>query len=154
MGPKEEKKKSIVEEEEEEEEEEPPPPPPPPPPPGPGCYSVWAAEPSNVLGMTYDPTLHLIMMQLKEQHEAPEFSPHVTIMGNHWSEFEVAENNLKALCAQTLPFTLKVKRVESGETYHQCVYLLMEKSDEVVFLAFCPCHPIDTFFQMHHVYNS
>ena len=135
MGPKEEKKKSVVEEEEEEEEAEeaPPPPPPPPPPPGPGFYSVWAESP-DVLGMLYDPTLHLIMTQLKEQHEAAAFSPHVTIMGPHWSEFEAAESNLKALCASTVPFTFKVKGVESGETYFQCVYLLMDKSDEVIAL--------------------
>lgn len=134
MAPKkEEKKKSVVEEEEEEVQPPPPPlpPPPPPPPPGPGFYSVWAELP-NVLGSTYDPTLHLIMTQLKEQHESPAFTPHVTIKGHQYSEFEAAENNLKVLCASTLPFTLKVKTVGSGESYHQCVYLIMEKTDEVL----------------------
>jgi hypothetical protein len=140
MGPKKEENKKSVVEEEEEAEEAPPPPPPPPPPPGPGFYSVWAESP-DVLGMLYDPTLHLIMTQLKEQHEAAAFSPHVTIMGSHWSEFEAAESNLKALCASTVPFTLKVKGVESGETYFQCVYLLMDKSDEVIAFP----HPIHWF---------
>jgi len=131
MAPKEEKRKSERRGSEEVEEEEPPPPPPPPsPPPPPGFYSVWA-EPAD-----YDPSLHLIMTQLKEQHDGPMFSPHVTILGAHYSEWPDAEKNLKALCESTLPFTLKVKEVASGESRYQCVYLLIEKTDEV----FCPVH--------------
>uniref|UniRef100_A0A7I4DPV3 Cyclic phosphodiesterase n=1 Tax=Physcomitrium patens TaxID=3218 RepID=A0A7I4DPV3_PHYPA len=104
----------------------PPPPAPSPPPPKPGYFSVWA-EPAH-----YDSTLHLIMTQLMEQHEGPAFLPHVTIMSHHWSSPEEAEASLKALCDCTLPFTLKVLRVESGTTYHQCIYLLMDKTQEVV----------------------
>lgn len=103
----------------------PPPPAPSPPPPKPGYFSVWA-EPAH-----YDSTLHLIMTQLMEQHEGPAFLPHVTIMSHHWSSPEEAEASLKALCDCTLPFTLKVLRVESGTTYHQCIYLLMDKTQEV-----------------------
>lgn len=49
-----------------------------------------------------------------------------------FSTQEDAVNNLKALCESTPPLTLKVVKVDKGNSYHQCVFLLMDKTDEVV----------------------
>lgn len=121
------KKNSVVAEGEKkpEEEAQPPPPPPPPPPEVPGEYSVWA------IPELYDPTLHLVMTQLREAYEGPAFGPHCTVLGAHTSMRAIAEERLQALCASTLPYTMKVKAVQCGETYYQSVYLLVHPTDEV-----------------------
>lgn len=98
-----------------------------------GEFSVWAM-PNH-----YDPTLHLAMTQLKETYEGPEFEPHVTVMGAYTALPSQAEKCLKELCASILPITLKIKKVGCGNTFHQCVYLLMDPTEEV------PLHPHPLF---------
>jgi len=91
-----------------------------------GMYTVWAIPPD------YIASLHLVMTQLSEMHAGPSFQPHVTVLDAHPVLRSKAQESLKDLCATTLPYTYKITGVKTGQDFHQCVYLTIESTQEVV----------------------
>jgi hypothetical protein len=90
-----------------------------------GMYTVWAIPPD------YIASLHLVMTQLSEMHAGPSFQPHVTVLDAHPVLRSKAQESLKDLCATTLPYTYKITGVKTGQDFHQCVYLTIERTQEV-----------------------
>ncbi|CAM6033533.1 unnamed protein product [Sphagnum compactum] len=71
------------------------------------------------------------MTQLSEMHAGPSFQPHVTVLDAHPVLRSKAQESLKDLCATTLPYTYKITGVKTGQDFHQCVYLTIERTQEV-----------------------
>ncbi|MCO5601543.1 hypothetical protein L7F22_055666 [Adiantum nelumboides] len=93
-----------------------------------GWYSVWA-QPSP----TEEPSgLRPAMLHLRSLFQAPAFEPHVTVLGVGTQMFslEQASLSLRTVC-RTLPFfTCRLTRASCGNTFYQCVYMLVDPSRE------------------------
>lgn len=95
-----------------------------------GWYSVWA-QPSPA----DEPAgLRPAMLQLRTLFEGPLFEPHVTVLGVQKEKVHLrdASKCLRAACRSLRPFTCRLTRVECGQTFFQCVYMLVEPSQEVM----------------------
>ncbi|KAI5061010.1 hypothetical protein GOP47_0024122 [Adiantum capillus-veneris] len=95
-----------------------------------GWCSVWA-QPSSV---EEPPGLRPAMLHLRTLFQAPAFEPHVTVLGvgTQKLSLEQASLSLRAACRSLPPFTCRLTRPSCGNTFYQCVYMLVDPSHEVL----------------------
>eukprot|EP00250_Pteridium_aquilinum_P014949 c22299_g1_i1 orf=476-1099(-) len=95
-----------------------------------GWYSVWA-QPSSA----DEPRgLRPAMVHLRTLFQGPPFEPHVTVLGvgTHKLSLRHATLSLQKACRDLPPFTCRLTRPACGNTFYQCVYMLVDGSPEVV----------------------
>ncbi|KAH7286441.1 hypothetical protein KP509_32G007300 [Ceratopteris richardii] len=95
-----------------------------------GWYSVWA-QPSAA---EEPPSLRPAMAHLRSLFDGPAFEPHVTVLGvgNRKVSLRQASLSLQSACRALAPYTCCLTRPSSGNTFYQCVYMLVDPSDKVV----------------------
>lgn len=91
-------------------------------------FSVWA-QPSSPQDC---PALEPAMLQLRNTYHGPPFQPHVTVLGVQCLPLQLASSYLQAACRSLRPFTCKLTHVDCGASFYQCVYLLVEPSEEII----------------------
>ncbi|XP_078428250.1 cyclic phosphodiesterase-like [Wolffia australiana] len=90
-------------------------------------YSVWALPQEAV-----SERVKRVMKALRKEFGGPEFEPHITIVGATRLTHEAALRNLHAASAIVGPYTARSTAVSRGNSFFQCVYLLVDPSPEVV----------------------
>lgn len=96
-------------------------------------FSLWATPaPDSPLRTR----LASVISELSAKYGTPPFDPHVTVLGGFGEPQRLSEEEVfsrsRALCKALKPYTCRVKELSAGSAYFQCVYLLMEKTDEVM----------------------
>ena len=89
-------------------------------------FSLWLIPPKELTKKYTD-----IIIKLGNKHNAPVFSPHITLLGNI--------KNKKTILLKTSqmvqiikPFTIKLTNVSYLNEYYKCVFLLAKKSKELI----------------------
>lgn len=95
-------------------------------------FSLWAAPASDG---PLRARLSDLIKDFSDRYRTPPFAPHVTVLGGFGEPQGLSEEEVMsrcaALCKGLKPYTCRVKELSSGASYFQCVYLLMEKTEEV-----------------------
>jgi 2'-5' RNA ligase len=77
--------------------------------------------------------LRATIMELAAGHgDAPVFEPHVTVLGGIDGKHTALEETTRALAARTAPLELAFEGVHWSTTRHQCVFLVVEPTLELV----------------------
>jgi 2'-5' RNA ligase len=93
-------------------------------------YSLWLVP---AAGSSARRRLQATITELAAGHEdAPVFEPHVTVIGGIDGERAALEETTRALAARTDPLELAFESVRWSTTRHQCVFLLVEPTLELV----------------------
>lgn len=89
-------------------------------------YSIWLVP--DVDSDAYR-TLDALIGDFAESYaDAPDFEPHVTVLGGVEAEQATVEDRTRDLLADRGPFDLAVGDVSCATTTHQCVFLLIDPS--------------------------
>eukprot|EP00249_Psilotum_nudum_P005008 c18501_g1_i1 orf=85-681(+) len=90
-------------------------------------FSVWAMPPP-----AHHPRIKQAMEMLRKRFGGPEFEPHLTVVGAQKLSLAQASDRLQNACRLLTPFHCRLTHVGCGETYFQCVYAVVEASDQVM----------------------
>ncbi|CAI9087866.1 OLC1v1022050C1 [Oldenlandia corymbosa var. corymbosa] len=91
-------------------------------------YSVWGLPQEDLR-----PRLKKLMERLRSEFNAPEFEPHVTVVGAiRLTESEARDKFQKACEGLKAAYKAKALKVETGTFFYQCVFLLLDPTPEVV----------------------
>ena len=78
--------------------------------------------------------LRTIISNISQKYEeSVAFEPHITLLPAIY-EYPTAMiiNKIKQLCSKINPFKIKLKSIEFGKNYYQCVYILVELTSELI----------------------
>eukprot|EP01084_Bolivina_argentea_P130536 230436_1 len=91
-------------------------------------YSLWLCPPEEISNK-----LRKIISTLSKQHDTIVFEPHITLIPAIY-EYPTAMvmNKVQQLCSQLSPFKIKLKQINYGKSYYQCVYILVELTSELI----------------------
>ncbi|XP_071701241.1 cyclic phosphodiesterase [Rutidosis leptorrhynchoides] len=90
-------------------------------------YSVWALPPEHVTER-----VKKLMAGLRSEFGGPEFEPHVTVVGATTLTEDEARDKLKKACEGLKVYDATVEKVATGNFFYQCVFLLLNKTSEVM----------------------
>ncbi|CAO2842284.1 unnamed protein product [Amaranthus hypochondriacus] len=90
-------------------------------------YSVWGLPSDDVKNR-----VKKVMKTLQSEFNAPDFDPHVTVVGAINLTPEDALNKFKSACQGLKAYTAYGRGVTTGTFFYQCVFLLLDTSPEVV----------------------
>lgn len=68
---------------------------------------------------------------LANAHQAPEFSPHVTLFCGKTENLDEVKQSLKDIISQHRPVQLKITSVDSSEAYYKTLYLQFEQDSSL-----------------------
>lgn len=91
-------------------------------------YSVWALAPEE---QGVSSRLKDLMSSLRSEFDGPEFEPHITVVGAFRQTPTEALRRFRASCLGLKPYTAAVTGVNRGTFFYQCVFLLVDPTDEV-----------------------
>jgi 2'-5' RNA ligase len=90
-------------------------------------FSLWLIPPSKIKKQ-----LEVVVQQLSQTHNAPNFEPHLTLLG----DFEGNQNEVikkTELLAKSLePLTLTLEQVSFSTTYYQSVFIRVKATAELM----------------------
>ena len=93
-------------------------------------YSLWLVPGAETAARRQ---FRATITELAERHEdAPVFEPHVTVVGGIDSERTALEETTRTLAARTAPLELAFESVRWSTTRHQCVFLAVEPTLELL----------------------
>jgi 2'-5' RNA ligase len=87
-------------------------------------YSVWLIPDRN--SEAYRQLDDYISEYADEYEDAPEFEPHVTVLGGIKGDPNDITPKTRTLAAKYDPIDLQLTRVQCSTTTHQCVFALVE----------------------------
>ncbi|PKA64623.1 Cyclic phosphodiesterase [Apostasia shenzhenica] len=90
-------------------------------------FSVWALPPADA-----KERLKALMSSLRSDFGGPVFEPHITVVDAIRLRRDDAVNRLRTAAATIKSYTARVSAVALGGFFYQCVYLLIDPSQEVV----------------------
>ena len=90
-------------------------------------FSLWLMP----TGKAYDKLKGLIS-KLSKKHSAPNFEPHVTLLGDIVEPEESALAKTGQLASCTNPFKIKLTGVKYLDEYFRCLFIRAEESDEIM----------------------
>jgi 2'-5' RNA ligase len=98
-----------------------------------GSYSLWMVPKGPLLQRLHKEIIHLASTSgLKDNGAPSSFVPHVTLLGGiQRTEQEVLDIS-KRLAQHTSPFKITLDRVSIGNHFHQCIYILCERSGSLL----------------------
>jgi 2'-5' RNA ligase len=91
-------------------------------------YSVWALPPDDVA----ERLKRKVMEPLRSEFGGPQFEPHITVVGAISLTAEEALEKFRSACDGVRAHNVAVDRVATGTFFYQCVYLLIQPSDELI----------------------
>ena len=91
-------------------------------------YSLWLCPPSEISNK-----LRKLIAKLSKNYEdSIAFEPHITLLPLIYDPTAMIVHKLKELCSKIRPFKVKLKCVDYGDSYYQCVYILVELTSELI----------------------
>lgn len=87
-------------------------------------YSLWLIP--DWRSEAYHQLVDRISEYAHEYEDAPEFEPHVTVLGGIQSDSHDIKVQARTLAAKYDPIDLQLTRVQCSTTTHQCVFALVE----------------------------
>lgn len=95
-----------------------------------GRYSIWLRpDPETHAYRRLDEVIGEFADSIAD---APDFDPHVTVLGGIAADRETVEKRTRDLAHGRDPFTLSFTSVSCSTTTHQCVFVLVEPSVELL----------------------
>lgn len=98
----------------------------------PETYSVWLIP--DVESSAYQSLDELIRAKAGKYPDAPDFRPHITVIGGLNSDRDLVLERTKELAASEDPFETDFIDISCSTTNHQCVFLLLDPSNELLSL--------------------
>lgn len=95
-------------------------------------YSVWLVPDRG--SEAYQQLKETIEEYAQLDEDAPEFEPHITVVGGIQGIESVLEEGVQSLAEGQAVFDVKFTRTQCSTTRHQCVFLLVEPTAEVLSL--------------------
>jgi 2'-5' RNA ligase len=95
-------------------------------------YSVWLVPDRG--SEAYHQLEEAIEEYAQLDEDAPEFEPHITVVGGISGSESVLEEGVRSLAEGQDVFDVEFAGVQCSTTRHQCVFLLVEPTAEVLFL--------------------
>lgn len=95
-------------------------------------YSVWIVPASDT--SAYEQLEQTIKKYAQRYEDAPRFEPHVTVLGGIEGDQSVLEENVRSLTESQVSFDIDFTKVQCSTTRHQCVFLLVKPSIELLSL--------------------
>jgi len=90
-------------------------------------YSIWLIPTGEVYQK-----LSEIISQLSEKYSAPNFEPHVTLIGDLLGSKEEVISKTARLADLLKPFEIKLKKADYFDEYFRCLFIRAEKTDELI----------------------
>ena len=90
-------------------------------------YSIWLIPAGEVYQK-----LSEIISQLSEKYSAPNFEPHITLLGNLIGPEEDLISKTLKLTAQLKPFKINLKKADYLDEYFKCLFIRAEKTKELI----------------------
>ena len=90
-------------------------------------YSIWLIPAGGVYQK-----LSEIISQLSEKYSAPNFEPHITLLGNLIGPEEDLISKTLKLTAQLKPFKINLKKADYLDEYFKCLFIRAEKTKELI----------------------
>ncbi|XP_031122143.1 cyclic phosphodiesterase [Ipomoea triloba] len=90
-------------------------------------YSVWGVPPEDVTAR-----VKKIMEGLRSEFGAPQFEPHVTVVGAISLTESEARDKFRKACEGLKTYDATVLKVDTGTHFYQCVFLLLDPTTQVV----------------------
>ncbi len=90
-------------------------------------YSLWLMPSGEV----YDRLKHLTS-RLSSQYSAPDFEPHVTLIGKVLGSEEEIISKTALLASAVQPYRIELGRVEYLDEYFRCLFIRVRDTDEVM----------------------
>ena len=81
-------------------------------------YSLWLMPEGKVRDR-----LTLTLHNLSVRHEAPEFPPHVTLLGSCMGERDEMMRRSSLVAGALKPFTVRLGKLDFRDEYFRCLYL-------------------------------
>jgi 2'-5' RNA ligase len=115
-------------------------------------YSLWLVPGADT---TPRRQLRTTITELAAGHaDAPVFEPHVTVLGGIGDERAALEERTRTLAAQAVPLELAFEGVHWSTTRHQCVFLVVEPTLELVELHRSAQEAVDGSSTAYHPHLS
>ncbi|CAM6091646.1 unnamed protein product [Calypogeia fissa] len=90
-------------------------------------YSVWALAPSE------HPGLRPATEHLQRIYGGPNVEPHVTVLGSvPFNSVEEGAAKLQDLARSLKPITYRIRGVDQGRSYFQCLFLTVDPTPQVL----------------------
>lgn len=89
-------------------------------------YSVWGVPPEDVTAR-----IKKLMEGLRSEFGAPQFEPHVTIVGAISLTESEARDKFRKACEGLKTYDATVLKVDTGTHFYQCVFLLLDPTTQV-----------------------
>jgi len=97
-----------------------------------GEYSVWLLPDSS--GPASQQLETRISEYARAYKDAPEFAPHITVVGSVPGDEQTLADRVQSLAAEQGPFEVSFATVQCSTTEHQCVFLLVTPTRELLSL--------------------
>src|ERR1035438_3335018 len=81
-------------------------------------YSLWLMPEGNVRDR-----ITLILHQLSVRHEAPEFPPHVTLLGSCIGKRDEMMRQSSLVAGALGPFTIRLAKIDFRDEYFRCLFV-------------------------------
>jgi len=89
------------------------------------AYSIWLVPDSHTAEYR---CLEDLIDEHARKHDAPDFEPHVTVLGGVAEQRGVVEERTREVVRERDPFELEFMGVSCSTTDHQCVFVLVRPS--------------------------
>ncbi|KAH7624734.1 putative Cyclic phosphodiesterase [Nannochloris sp. 'desiccata'] len=89
-------------------------------------YSLWFVPKGSLAAH-----LHREIVDTSRKTEAPEFFPHVTLLGGIAQPKEQVLTIAEQIASSLKPIQIEFDKVTYGNIYHQCVYILCKASEDL-----------------------
>jgi len=90
-------------------------------------YALMIIPPEDVFDR-----LKTVIKNLSEKYDAPEFDPHITLISEIHKPEDYMLQKCDELAGSLKPFRVKLNVLGYLDKYYQCVFLLAEKSHELM----------------------
>jgi len=90
-------------------------------------YSIWLIPTGEVYQKLAE-----IISKLSEEYSAPNFEPHVTLIGDLIDPEEEIISKTSKLADLIKPFKIKLEKADYFDEYFRCLFIRAEKTKEVV----------------------
>jgi len=90
-------------------------------------FSLWLIPKGEIAD-----ELSSLIVRLSREHSTPSFEPHVTLIGEINLPRPAAISRTRELAASIRSFDVRLNRVAHHDRYFQCVFLLADKTAEIM----------------------
>ena len=90
-------------------------------------YSLWMLPPPDIADK-----LRNIISDLSQTFDTIAFEPHITLFPMLYDPTPMIVHRVKELCSKLKPFKIRLTKMECGQSFYQCFYILVELTPELI----------------------